>query len=215
MSDAHTNTFLYPDSQIIVFAREPVLGQVKTRLIPALGIEGATQLYTQLLDHTIDKVLQSQLCPVDICITPESNKEYFLRNNQLDFLQVSWQCPGDLGQKMVDAIAKALKNYSSVILIGSDCPLLNIDDLQQAIIALQENDMVFSPASDGGYVLVGAKSISPLVFENICWGSEIVMQQTRQVLIDNHISWEELSEQHDIDVQDDLKYLPEHLMPSP
>ena len=201
------NTYQYSDTLIIIFAREPISGQVKTRLIPSLGAKGALKLYSRLLDYAIDNVLQAKLCPLQLCITPESKPDYFLKKTQNENVPITLQSSGDLGERMSQAINQALKHYKKVILIGSDCPFLTKVDLQQAIIALDTRDMVYSPASDGGYVLVAAKNISASAFKNIQWGSERVMQQTRQNLLDNSISWKELTEQHDIDIPADLKYL--------
>ena len=116
---------------------------------------------------------------------------------------------------MYNALALALKHYSKAILIGTDCPFLSHNDLQQAIAALDNNDMVFSPANDGGYVLVGAKTVDSLVFtkvfkqvfKQIDWGTEKVMAQTRIMLLKHKVSWQELSAKNDIDIEDDLKYL--------
>ncbi|MCU7940228.1 MAG: TIGR04282 family arsenosugar biosynthesis glycosyltransferase [gamma proteobacterium symbiont of Bathyaustriella thionipta] len=199
--------FCHSDTLIIIFAREPVIGQVKTRLIPALGKEGATKLYKQLSDYVINNVITYNLSPLSLCITPESCMAYFTKMASSSHFNVSLQTGNDLGARMYNALALALKNYSKAILIGTDCPFLKLDDLQQAISALDKNDMVFSPAKDGGYVLVGAKKVTPAVFKQIDWGTEQVMAQTRKALLNHNVSWRELSEQHDIDVDSDLKYL--------
>ncbi|MCK5664536.1 MAG: TIGR04282 family arsenosugar biosynthesis glycosyltransferase [Thiotrichaceae bacterium] len=199
--------FRYSDTLIIIFAREPVSGNVKTRLIPALGKEGATSLYKRLLDFSIKNVISSDLSMVNLCITPDSAKAYFYQMDCSASFELSVQTGNDLGVRMYNALAQALKHYSKAILIGTDCPFLSSDDLQQAINALNTNDMVFSPAEDGGYVLVGAKQVSPEVFEDIDWGSDKVMTQTRKSLLKHNVSWQELSVQNDIDVKDDLKTL--------
>ena len=199
--------FSYPDTLIIIFAREPVIGQVKTRLIPALGKEGATELYRRLLDHTIEKVISSDLSPVNLSITPESHLKYFEQMSLFDHFKLTIQHGSNLGMRMYNALLAGLSDYSKVVLIGTDCPFLNADDFQQAIIALDDNDMVFSPAEDGGYVLVGAKKVLPGVFNFIDWGTDRVMEQSRLALINHQISWLELSEQCDIDVESDLRKL--------
>ena len=203
----HLLLLCHSDTLIIIFAREPVAGQVKTRLIPALGVEGAAKLYKRLLDYAINNAIASSLSAVNLCITPESNKNYFSQMPCSVNFELSVQTGKDLGARMHNALAVALNNYSKAILIGTDCPFLSSHDLQQAIIALDNNDMVFSPAKDGGYVLVGAKKISPVVFEHIDWGTDKVMAQTRRALLKYNMSWQELPEQYDIDVKDDLKYL--------
>ncbi|MCU7833775.1 MAG: TIGR04282 family arsenosugar biosynthesis glycosyltransferase [gamma proteobacterium symbiont of Taylorina sp.] len=199
--------FIYSDVLIIIFAREPQPGKVKTRLIPQLGENAATRLYTSMLEHALTTVIQSKLSSLDVCITLESKADYFLSISLHNEFSISRQAGKDLGERMYHALQTALKQYSRVILIGSDCPFINKEVLQQAIAALETSDMVFSPASDGGYVLVGAKNLIPAVFEEIHWGSEFVMQQTRKRLSAANISWTELSVQHDIDLIEDLKYL--------
>lgn len=197
----------HPDTLIIIFAREPVAGQVKTRLIPALGEKGATKLYEQLVNSILNTVLSAAQAPVNLCITPESDKAYFSQWSDAIHFELSVQAGNELGQRMYNALARALTCYSKAILIGTDCPFLSSDDFHQAIKSLDEHDMVFSPAKDGGYVLVGAKNIKPAVFENIDWSTEKVMAQTRSSLIKQQISWQELAEQQDIDDRNDLKSL--------
>jgi len=198
---------MYLDTLIIIFAREPVAGQVKTRLIPALGAEGACHLYQQLLEHTLNTCIQADLADIQLCITPESNSTYFNNLSQARYFQLSRQTGNDLGTRMFNAMLSALNYYKKVILLGTDCPFLKADDLQQAIMALDNNDMVFSPAYDGGYVLVAAKTIKPDIFSDIDWGTERVMQQTRRCLTNTDLSWRELTTQYDIDIAEDLQHL--------
>ena len=200
----------HPDALIIIFAREPVYGQVKTRLIPALGEKGATEFYSKLLAYTINNVITAVLSPVNLCITPESHISYFAEMPCADQFEISLQAGDDLGMRMYHALASGLKQYSKVILIGTDCPFLKKTDLQQAISALDENDMVFSPAKDGGYVLVGAKKVLPDIFTDIEWGTDKVMEQSRKALTVNDFCWQELSEQQDVDIESDLRYLTLH-----
>jgi len=171
---------MHSDTLIIIFAREPVAGQVKTRLIPALGAEGACHLYQQLLEHTLNTCIQADLADIQLCITPESNTAYFNNLPHAKYFQLSMQTGNDLGTRMFNAMVSALNQYKKVILVGTDCPFLSADDLHQAIITLDNYDMVFSPAYDGGYVLVAGKTIKLEVFSDIDWGTEQVMQQTRR-----------------------------------
>ncbi len=201
------NKLQYSDTQIIIFAREPVYGQVKTRLIPALGAAGATELYSALLDFTLKKIYTCQPASVCLCITPESRTAFFLDRYPFTELQITKQRGNDLGQRMSNALKQSLSHFSRAILIGTDCPFLNQSDLEQAFNALNTHDMVFSPARDGGYVLVGARRSVPGSFIGIDWGSEQVMRQTRKRLMELKISWQELAWQQDIDDENDLKYL--------
>ncbi len=192
---------------IIIFAREPIAGQVKTRLIPALGQAGACQLYTQLLDCTLNTIIHSALADIIVYITPESDKKYFLALPQANSFSVCYQYGHDLGARMHNALAFVLKAYSKAILIGTDCPFLSSKDLKKAFRTLDHYNMVFSPAYDGGYVLVGAKQTHSDLFAHIDWGTKQVMKQTRTRLKEHDVLWHELEKQHDIDVAEDLYLL--------
>lgn len=195
------------DNCLIIFAREPVAGQVKTRLIPALGTQGASFLYQQLLNYTIDMSINTEFFDVILCITPESDTNYFSQMPQSHYFSIAIQQGNDLGARMFNAMALALKKYKKVLLIGTDCPFLNSTDFQKALRKLSQYDMIFSPAYDGGYVLVGAKQIKKEIFSHIAWGTDQVMEQTRNSLINNTLSWCELDKKHDIDTAEDLPYL--------
>lgn len=213
--------FIHSDTLLIIFAREPVAGQVKTRLIPALGETGSTELYKRLLNYTIEKFIFTKhsteplrntksLIPVNLCLTPESQINYFQNMDCAESFIISRQVGDDLGARMFNALSAALCNFKKAILIGTDCPFLSVEDIEQAIKALDSNDMVFSPAKDGGYVLVGAKKATNVAFKSIQWSTDKVMSQTRESLTQHQLSWFELRSQIDIDVKDDLKYLLQH-----
>lgn len=215
------STYLFPDTIIIIFAREPIQGQVKTRLIPSLGKKNATELYQRLLSHAISLhtkenftdplgAVARRLAPVELCITPESTVDYFLSMPQSEYFELSFQQGNDLGNRMYNVLNSALENYSKAILVGTDCPFLTTDEVCQAIQSLDSSDMVFSPAQDGGYVLVGAKRLLNGAFDNITWGSEHVMSQTREQLNRLGIQWYELPKQVDIDDESDLRYIAQH-----
>ena len=108
---------------------------------------------------------------------------------------------------MYNALLEALETYDRAILIGTDCPFFTVRDAAQAIEVLNEFDMVFAPANDGGYVMVGASRLTRACFTDIDWGTEQVMSQTRERLRNAQLSWFELPQQVDIDTENDLKYL--------
>jgi rSAM/selenodomain-associated transferase 1 len=196
-----------PDVLIIIFARAPILGQVKTRLIPCLGEQGATHLYQLLLDQTLKLVTASPLIKINLCLTPESDTTYFTQRFNLSTKVITKQKGNDLGARMYHAMTQGLVQYKKVILIGTDCPFMTQTDLSEAILALDHYQMVFSPAYDGGYVLVSAVNQLNNVFNSIDWGTAFVMSQTRVQLRQQHLLWHELKTQHDIDIEDDLKQL--------
>ena len=194
----------YPDTAIIIFAKEPVPGKVKTRLIPALGGNNAARLYEQMFEHVINTIVASQLAEAYLYVTPESNRQYFQKRASCKDLQIRIQQGKDLGQKMFNALNETLNHYKRAVLIGTDCPFLDAAHLHQAIAALainqaNNNTMVFTPALDGGYVLVGASKICREVFDTIDWGTARVMSQTRTAMKNKQIQWQELDSLQDID----------------
>ncbi len=202
----------YPDTAILIFARQPVPGKVKTRLIPALGIDNATRLYVQMLHQTINTAVNSHLADILLYITAESEPQYFLSNPLTSKIKLQIQQGNNLGEKMLNALEQTLLKYKRAVLIGSDCPFLNADILHAAMLALNtdkadRNTMVFSPSLDGGYVLVGASQVCRDVFKDIAWGTGLVMPQTRSALKKQQIQWCELKKLQDIDTAEDLSAL--------
>jgi len=196
---------------LIIFARDPVPGQVKTRLIPSLGAEGACTLHLKLLRRTIDTAMQ---CP-DIVVelwtdakTPSAELRGVIAGHAL---RLRRQKGADLGQRMHHAIRDALDRSGSVVLIGSDCPDWRVEDLVQAFDQLQGNDVVLAPATDGGYVLIGCRRLAIALFSGIPWGSEQVLATTRNRLRSLEWRWHELPAHPDIDCEPDLKLVPELL----
>lgn len=117
---------------------------------------------------------------------------------------LSDQQGADLGERMAFSFSIALQTHDKVIIIGTDCPALDEEYIEQAIQALGEHDVVIGPAEDGGYVLLGLRKFSLELFTGISWGSDSVLKQTRQVLKDLSWSYKELGIMHDIDRPKDL-----------
>lgn len=139
---------------IIVLARAPEPGRVKTRLIPALGAEGACQVHELLLAHTLTTVATTR-APAWLYVTGNESR---MRTRVDGYgLQVRPQHEGDLGQRMAGALVEVhAQGFDRVVLVGSDCPVLDRDYLEQALAALKDADFVLGPAEDGGYVLLGS-----------------------------------------------------------
>ncbi len=196
---------------LIIFARDPVPGRVKTRLISSLGEEGACALHIKLLQRTLNTAMQ---CP-DVAIElwtdtedPSAELRGMLAN---DSLRLHHQRGSDLGQRMHHAIGDALSRSDSVVLIGSDCPDWRAEDLMQAFDELQGNDAVLAPAMDGGYVLIGCRRHAIELFSGIPWGSDQVLSMTKSRLRSLGWRWHELPAHPDIDCEPDLKLVPELL----
>ncbi|MBC8212140.1 MAG: TIGR04282 family arsenosugar biosynthesis glycosyltransferase [Gammaproteobacteria bacterium] len=189
---------------IQLFARPPLAGRVKTRLIPDVGVQSATAIYRHCLQHNLQLVQQTDF-DVQIWLTDPSSDTIF--NHQ----PISIQQGKHLGQRMYYALADALQNgYQKVILIGSDCLELSPAILQRVCAKLDQHDLVFIPALDGGYVLVAARhSIDCRLFEGIDWGSAQVLIQTLEAAMRCGINTALLNPLRDIDTADDLQHYAE------
>ena len=197
---------------IIVFAKAPVSGRVKTRLIPFLGPSAAAALYRKLVLHTLSIAVKAEVGPVDLWCSP-SARDFFFTHCAGKF-QVSLfnQPEGDLGGRMAHAFQETLKEASQALLIGTDCPALSPDELREAAKILKGGaDGVIIPTEDGGYVLIGLRRYSPELFESISWGTESVLRETRERFRRLGWSWHELPVQWDVDRPEDLERLKLHL----
>ena len=203
-------TTKHPHSRIILFAREPILGQVKTRLHPAIGQAGALGLYKAMLGRVTETLNSSQLANWELCVTSNMSHKYFITLcNKRD---ITLQVGTDLGQRMSQAIAGGLgkEQVEKVLIIGSDCPAMSEDYIDSALTALEEgNEVVLGPAEDGGYVLVGMSRQVPEIFEDMPWGSDQVLSQTLQRLEKLGVSYRLLAPLWDVDRPEDLARLSE------
>jgi rSAM/selenodomain-associated transferase 1 len=195
--------------RVMVFAKAPTPGRVKTRLIPALGENGAAQLQRQLIERTLRTAEAARLGTLELWCAPGPDDPFFADCAQRYALGLRAQCAGDLGARMALALESALAADSSGLLIGCDCPALTPAYLQEAAAALAHgNDAVFGPAEDGGYVLVGLSRPAPVqLFAGIPWGTANVMQETRARLARGNVRWRELALMWDVDRPDDLQRL--------
>ncbi len=196
----------YPDSRILIFAKAPWPGEVKTRLIPLLGEEGAAALYRELLEGTLSRVCGAPIAPVQCWCAPDVGDSLFQRYAAEWPLELKQQVEGDLGERMFFAARDALGSASSVVLIGGDCPLLDAHYLEHALQWLKAGvDAVVGPAEDGGYVLLGLNRVNPALFQDIAWGSDDVLETTRSRLRVLGWAWRELNTLWDLDRPADLE----------
>ncbi len=195
------------DCSLVVFAKAPVPGQAKTRLIPALGAEGAAALAQRLLEHAVAQGLAAGLRSVEVCVTPDASHPCFSRLPQRQSLVMAEQGPGDLGQRMHRALARRLAQDPAVLLMGTDAPALDGAVLREAAQALHDHDAVFVPALDGGYALVGLRRVAPELFMDMAWSTPRVMAATRERARAAGLRWAELPALGDVDVPGDLVHL--------
>jgi hypothetical protein len=176
-------------TSVVVFAREPRAGRVKTRLIPLLGAEGAARLHARLVAHALATARTARLGKVELWSTRR-------------------QRGADLGARMQHAFAHTLRRAARVILMGADAPALRPSHLRRAARWLAGGaDAVFAPAEDGGYALVALRRAAPRLFEGIEWGGPRVMAQTRARLAALGWRWRELPEVWDVDRPEDVARL--------
>ncbi|MCB9472378.1 MAG: TIGR04282 family arsenosugar biosynthesis glycosyltransferase [Candidatus Delongbacteria bacterium] len=189
---------------ICLLSRRPRLGQGKSRLARELGPEAALAIQWQLLErccHTLD-----QLPPpfrVSVHWTGEASG-FEARTLPPWALPGAEQPAGELGARMAAIVEESLAHGSrAVILLGSDCPWLEAQDLHDAARALERTDCVLGPAEDGGYWLIGARRWHPGLFPDTVWGGPTVLQDTRDSLAATGLDWSELRTLPDVDRPDD------------
>ena len=195
------------DTLIIIFAKFPARGMAKTRLQPALGLEGASLIAKQLLLHSVEQALATGLS-VELCVSPAPTDLCWQTLGLPESLQWSAQANDDLGLRMLAASQQGLYKFKQVVLIGTDCPSLTPIRIQEAVQQLEQSDTVMIPASDGGYVLLGFKQVDASLFSDIEWSTASVAAVTRQRIAALGWTLALLDPLHDIDEPADLKHLP-------
>lgn len=194
------------DCSIIVFAKAPIPGQVKTRLVGSLGAWEAAQLYERLAFQTLQTSLLSDVGPVTLWCAPSTEHPFFRRCADELKVELRTQSEGDLGRRMADAFRETLSVTTAALLIGTDCPGLTQEDLRESSLVLgQKADAVVGPTEDGGYVLIGLRTLAPSLFEGVPWGTEEVLVDTRRHLRNLGWTWHELIVRWDVDRPEDVK----------
>lgn len=189
---------------LIQFAKAPVPGQVKTRMIPHLSAEQASELHGELFNWTARVLCNDKLGAVELWLAGDAEQAFIAETNTLGFDCHRTQWGSDLGERMANAIADGLDRYTKVVVVGSDCPAIDRSYLREAIEALDGNDVVLGPAQDGGYVLIGARVVCREIFLGIDWGQSTVFNETVEILTKRKMSWQSLSVLPDIDRPEDL-----------
>ncbi|MBM3835676.1 MAG: glycosyltransferase [Verrucomicrobia bacterium] len=163
-------------NRLIIFAKAPRPGFVKTRLAAALGDLEAAKAYQTLVEVLLDNL--KDLREVELRFSPDDALPEIQR-----WIRESWrarpQGAGDLGQRLTAAFADAFASGAErVVIIGSDCPAVTMEDIGQSWTALLTHDVVLGPATDGGYWLVGLREPHTTLFYGIAWSTAAVLQQT-------------------------------------
>ncbi len=193
---------MHSTTALVIFVRNPISGQVKTRLAKDIGDERALEIYLQLLQHTLE--ITRGLSFRKFIYYADEVSDYDL-----------WSVPGytkrkqngnDLGERMHNSFKELFdQGFTRIIIIGSDCFQLKTENLEEAVALLESNAAVIGPASDGGYYLLGLTKFYPDLFINKPWSTDQVFEKTIKDLINQGISYALLEELSDIDDVTDLK----------
>jgi uncharacterized protein len=191
---------------IAVFAKAPVPGEVKTRLVPLLGDIAAAELHALLVRRALATALDAALGPVELWCAPDRGHPFF-ESCAIEFdVPLRDQDAGDLGERMLATFTTLLAYAPAAILIGSDAPSLHAADLAAAAAVLRDGkDAVFQPAEDGGYVLVGLRRPIESLFRGMRWSRHDVWSETRARLEKSAIAWAALDTRWDVDRPEDYR----------
>jgi len=190
---------------LIVFIKNTKLGTVKTRLSKSIGDTAALKIYRALVEHT-KQVTDSMTMDTHVYFSTNYRTEKW--NNASYNIQVG----SNLGERMSNAFKKGFEEgYSQIILIGSDLPDISKVIIEKGFDALLDSTVVFGPAKDGGYYLVGMNEFQSCIFENKSWSTSELLEETLIELHDNHIKIALIDILNDIDTFEDLKTFPKFL----
>ena len=164
-------------TRIVIFAKAPVAGKAKTRLIPLLGADGAARLAQRMLADTVLHAKAAGLGTPELCATPEPGDPEWAGSLPAG-VGLSDQGEGDLGQRLAAAVERVIGSGERVLLIGTDCPALDGQRLAAAAVQLKRHDAVICPARDGGYVLLGLARTDASLFSDIAWSTDTVAATT-------------------------------------
>ena len=197
------------DNALILFARDPILGKVKTRLSPFLEEDVILKLYTCFLQDSLYNIRQVENVDRFVGVAPSNESGFFTGMLGSD-IRMFVQEGENLGDKMRGAIQdRFAEGYERVVIIGSDSPSLPVSYIYRAVGS--DKDMVLGPSTDGGYYLIGMRGKVVEVFKDVTWGTETVLQETCEHLVQNGASLELLPVWYDVDTPEDLKFFKTHL----
>jgi uncharacterized protein len=189
---------------IAILAKAPLAGLAKTRLIPALGPEGAATLAARLIEHAVAVCAAAASGPVTLWTAPDDTHPLFTAMRDKHGVALARQPDGDLGARMHAAVVAV---NGPVLVVGADCPAMTTEHLREAAEELHNHDAVAIPAEDGGYVLIGLRRPQPDLFSNMTWSTATVMDETRRGMRGLALSCRELPPLWDVDSPEDLARL--------
>lgn len=193
---------------VLVFAKAPEPGQVKTRLAASIGPGPAAVLAARLALRAVATACDAGVGPVQVWCAPDRTHPFFDVCRRRHGVALHDQVGPDLGVRMGHALAFALRQHAAAILVGTDVPSMTADDLRLAAAALASgDDAVFGPAEDGGYWLIGVRRMADRVFEGMAWGTGTVLEDTRRRCDDLGWKVSAVATRWDVDRPEDLERL--------
>ncbi len=194
--------------RILIFARVPAPGRAKTRLIPALGADGAAALARRMLQHTLGQALAVPGVQVELCVTPGLHDPQWQQVALPEALSVRAQGEGNLGERLACAAQRCVCEGARPLLVGTDCPALDTRRLQAAANVLDRFDAVIHGTADGGYALLGLNRFDAGIFAGIAWSTPRVFEQTVARVRAGGLSLQIAETLNDIDEPSDLPHVP-------
>ncbi len=183
-----------PPKHLIIFVKNPVAGQVKTRIARTVGDEKAVAVYQELLAYTqklVGSFTGHTVVYYGDFLNPDDGWNGYKKYTQTG---------SDLGERMVNAFREQFSaGAQQVVIIGSDCFDITPDHIARAFHVLDVADVVIGPATDGGYYLLGMNQLQPFLFENMPWSQPELYQLTELALLQHDLTFERLDELTDID----------------
>jgi len=193
-------TYRYPDARLVVFCKAPIVGEVKTRLMPEMSAQEAADIHVLLTRRLLTWLGVAQLCPVTLWCSPDYSHPFFQSCAAEYGVSLKQQKGSDLGARMQDAISNHLADSNPVLLMGCDSPSVTASDLSDAIEKLMSgDDVVLAPAEDGGYVMIGCSDDYPMLFSEMEWSTKSVFDNTCQRAAQAGIKLSNIKMQWDVD----------------
>ena len=200
-----------PACAIVVMAKQPEPGKVKTRLCPPLSPGQAADLYEAFFLDTVSLVSGIEHTDLFVAYDPDTARDFFSRRVSATVKCIP-QGRGDLGDRLVRISHRMfVLGYRKLIILASDTPLLPRDVIRSAIARLDEIDVVLGPCDDGGYYLIGLRFRAPTLFAGIPWSTSQVLDRTIRRAQEAGMTWELLPPGYDIDTWEDAERLSKDL----
>lgn len=188
----------------MIFAKQPIAGQVKTRLQPEFTPDKAAEVAECLIRETVELAVSSWPDSIHLCCTPTANHPLFQELAERFDVTLLEQGEGDLGARMRRALAHGIERHGAAAVFGCDVPHCDWDILDDANAALVRGRAVLGPSQDGGYYLIGLSEARTELFADIPWGGPRVFDLTLERAHEIGVEFTLLPALRDIDTAADL-----------